>query len=77
MRIETSSDYVKFYLSLKMGDSVSLSSFVNNERMVLKGKLQNKNTNSERIEKGIEILNGLTDEINELGEKEVLEKYGR
>ncbi|MDH3192226.1 MAG: hypothetical protein OEM18_06025 [Nitrosopumilus sp.] len=60
-----------------MGETVSLSSFINNEKRTLKGKLENKNLNKERISEGIEILNSLTKEINEMGEKEVLEKYGK
>lgn len=77
MGIESSSEYVKFFLSLEMGNSVTLSSFVNNEKMVLKGKLENKNLDRNRIQKGIDILNELTKEINEIGEIKVVEKYGR
>jgi hypothetical protein len=76
MGIRTNSEYIKFYLSLDMEKTVSLSSFVNNEKRVLKGKLENKNLNKERVLDGIEILNNLTKEINEMGEREVLKKYG-
>lgn len=76
MGIESNSEYVKFFLSLEMGDDVTLSSFINNEKMILKGKLENKNLKKDRIQKGIEILNELTKEINEIGERKVLEKYG-
>ena len=58
-----------------MGENVPLLSFVNNERMVLKGKLEYKNLEREPIEKGIKILEELVKEINEFGEKAVLEKY--
>lgn len=75
MGIGTSSEYVKFYLSLDIGNHVNLLSFINNEKRILKGKLENKNLNKERILKGIEILNGLITEIDEIGEKEVIKKY--
>jgi len=52
-----------------------LLSFVNNERMVLKQKLEYKNLEKEPIQKGIEILENLVTEINEIGEKAVLEKF--
>ena len=77
MGISSSSDYVKFFLSLNMGDGVSLISFVNNEKMVIKSKLDNKNMNRERLLKGLEILDGIAEEINTIGEKGVLEKYGK
>jgi len=77
MGISSSSDYVKFFLSLNMGDGVSLISFVNNEKMVIKSKLDNKNMNKERLLKGLEILDGIAEEINQIGEKGVLEKYGK
>ena len=57
------------------GKKVSLLSFVNNERMVLKQKLENKINKKEPIKKGINILEGLISEIAENGEIEVLEKY--
>jgi hypothetical protein len=52
-----------------------LLSFVNNERMVLKQKLQNKINEKEPIKKGIIILEGLIKEISENKELVVLEKY--
>ena len=58
-----------------MGENVPLLSFVNNERMVLKQKLEYKNLEKEPIKKGIEILEELVKEINEMGERKVLEKY--
>jgi len=58
-----------------MGDGVNLLRFVNDEKRILKLKLENKNTKKELIRKGIGILEGLAKEINEVGEKEVLTKY--
>ena len=77
MGIRTKEDYVKFFLDLDMGDSVSLLSFANNEKMVLKHKLQNKEIKKEHINEGIKILDHLISEINELGQRSVLEKYGQ
>lgn len=76
MGITTKGDYIKFYLNLNMGKDVSLISFINNEKTVLKAKLENKNLNKERIQSGITILNELTKEIESAGENGVLEKYG-
>lgn len=77
MGILTASDYVKFFLNLQMGDKVSLLSFINNEKRILKGKLENKNLKKKRMLEGIEILDGLTKEISQVGEREVLERYGK
>ena len=38
MGIRTVSDYVKFYMGLNMQDSISLSSFAYNEKLVLNNK---------------------------------------
>lgn len=75
MGIRTGTDYVRFYLNLEMKD-VSLISFVNNEKMVLKSKMENKNLNKERLREGIAILEQLSQEISQIGEKGVLERYG-
>lgn len=75
MGIQTASEYVDFFINLHMGENVSLLSFVNNEKLVLKQKLENKNIEKEPIKKGIEILEKLVKEINEIGEKAVLERY--
>ncbi len=75
MGIQSIAEYVDFFTNLNMGENVSLLSFVNNEKMVLKQKLENKNLEKESIKKGIEILEELVKEINEIGEKAVLEKY--
>ena len=75
MGIESPSEYVDFFINLNMGENVSLLSFVNNEKLVLKQKLEYKNLEKEPIKKGIEILENLVNEINEIGEKAVVEKY--
>ncbi len=75
MGIQSTTEYVDFFINLNMGENVSLLSFVNNEKLVLKLKLEHKNLEKEPIRKGIEILEGLVKEINEIGEKAVLEKY--
>jgi hypothetical protein len=75
MGIQSTIDYVDFFINLNMGEKVSLLSFVNNEKIVLKQKLEHKNLEKDPIKKGVEILEGLVREINEIGEKAVLEKY--
>jgi len=75
MGIRTISDYVEFFINLDMGNSVSFLSFVNNEKFVLKHKLQNKEIKKESILEGLKILDDLTSEIQLTGEKMVLEKY--
>jgi len=75
MAIKTTTEYVDFFINLNMGEKVSLLSFVNNERMVLKLKLKNKIMEKEPIKKGIVILEGLIKEIADDGELTVLKKY--
>jgi len=75
MGITTIHDYVQFFINLEMGNSVSLQSFVNNEKLVLKHKLQSKQIKKEPIIEGIKILDELTSEIQTIGEERVLEKY--
>ncbi len=75
MGIKSTLEYVDFFINLNMGENVSLLSFVNNEKLVLKQKLEHKNLEKEPIKKGIEILEQLVREINVIGEKAVLEKY--
>jgi len=77
MGIRTISDYVNFFIDLNMGSSASLTSFVNNEKLVLKHKLQNKEIKNEIILEGLKILDDLSLEIKKSGEKTVLEKYQR
>jgi hypothetical protein len=75
MGIRTITDYVEFFINLDMGSSVSFLSFVNNEKLTLKHKLQNKEIKREHILDGLKILEELTFEIQTIGEKSVLEKY--
>jgi hypothetical protein len=75
MTIKTTTEYVDFFINLNMGEKVSLLSFVNNERMVLKLKLKNKIIEKDPIKKGIIILEGLIKEIADDGELTVLKKY--
>jgi len=75
MGIESAFEYVDFFINLNMGEDVSLLSFVNNEKRVLKQNLEHKNLEKEPIKKGVEILEELVREINDIGEKAVLEKY--
>jgi len=75
MAIKSTEEYIDFFIILNMGKNVPLLSFVNNERRVLKQKLEYRNLEKEPIEKGIKILEDLVIEINEIGEKAVLEKY--
>jgi len=75
MGIQSALEYVDFFINLNMDEKVSLLSFVNNEKIVLKQKLEYKKLEKEPIKKGVEILEELVREINEIGEKAVLEKY--
>ena len=75
MGINSTSEYIRFFLNLNMGNSVTLISFVNNEKITLKQKLEYKNLEKEPIKQGIAILEGIVNEINDIGEKAVLEKY--
>ncbi|MCV0429967.1 hypothetical protein [Nitrosopumilus sp.] len=75
MAIRSTEEYIDFFINLNMGENVPLLSFVNNEKMILKQKLEYKNLEKEPIRKGIEILENLITEINKNGEKIVLEKY--
>ncbi|MBI2128534.1 MAG: hypothetical protein HYU00_05835 [Nitrosarchaeum sp.] len=75
MGIKTTRDYVKFYINLDMEDSVSFLSFINNEKMVLKHKLENVKLDKSPILNGIKILEELVDEIKTNGEKAILERY--
>ncbi|MCV0392146.1 MAG: hypothetical protein K5790_02500 [Nitrosopumilus sp.] len=75
MGIKSVDEYVDFFIKLNMGSNVSLLSFINNEKLVLKQKLEYKNLEKEPIKNGIKYLEQLVREINEIGEKAVLEKY--
>ena len=75
MGISSISDYTQFFINLDMGNSVSFLSFVNNEKLVLKHKLKNKQIKKDSILEGIKILDILISEIQSSGEERVLEKY--
>lgn len=77
MGIKIINDYVKFYINLEMQDSVSFLSFIYNEKMVLKQKLENKNLEKEPIRNGIKILEELIEELKKDEESKVLEKYNK
>ncbi|MDE1843374.1 MAG: hypothetical protein KGH95_06975 [Thaumarchaeota archaeon] len=77
MGIKTLSDYVKFYVGLNMQSSISLSSFVYNEKLVLKNKLDQGKVKREHLIEGLKILDELLLEIKATGEKAVLEKYSK
>ena len=75
MGIQSASEYVDFFINLNMGEEISLLSFVINEKLTLKHKLDYKDLDKGPIKKGIEILEKLIEEINNVGEKKVLERY--
>ena len=75
MGIRTKSDYVNFFIDLNMGSTASLTNFLNNEKIVLNHKLQNKEIKQDIILEGINILEELIKEIKEKGEISILEKY--
>jgi hypothetical protein len=75
MVIKSTEEYIDFFVNLNMGEDVPLLSFVNNERMVLKGKLEHKEIEKAPIMNGIKILEGLVIEISESGQETVLRKY--
>ena len=75
MGIQSAEEYIDFFINLNMGENVPLLSFVNNEKLVLKQKLEYKNLEKEPIKKGIEILETLVKEINEVGQDAVIQKY--
>lgn len=77
MGIKTTSDYVKFYINLDIQGRVNLLSFIHNEKMVLKQKLENKKIDKEPIINGIKILEELIEELKKDGESKVLEKYSK
>ena len=75
MGIRTVSEYVQFYVGLNMKNSISLSSFVYNEKLVMTNKLENNPSKKEQILQGLKILDELLVEIRAIGESTVLEKY--
>ncbi len=75
MGIRTVSDYVKFYVGLNMQDSISLSSFAYNEKLVLKNKTATGKMTKELIQQSVALLDELLGEIQNIGEQAVMEKY--
>lgn len=77
MSIRTVSDYVKFYVNLNMQDSISLSNFAYNEKLVLKNKTASGKLTKELISQSLTLLDDLLTEIRDIGEQAVLEKYAK
>lgn len=77
MGIRTVSDYVKFYVGLNMQDSISLSSFAYNEKLVLKNKTATGKMTKELIQQSLVLLDELLGEIQSIGEQAVMEKYAK
>jgi len=75
MGIQSRTEYVNFFINLNMGEGTNLLNFLNNEKRILKLKLENKSIKKEPLKNGIKILEELVKEINDHGEKSVLEKY--
>ncbi len=75
MGIQSASEYVNFFINLNMGTGTNLLNFLNNEKRILKLKLENKSIAKEPLKNGIKILEGLVKEINDDGENNVLKKY--
>ena len=75
MGIKTVSDYVQFYVGLNMQNSINLSSFVYNEKLVMTNKLENSSLKKEQILQGLQILDELLAEIQSIGEQAVMKKY--
>ena len=66
---------MKFYKDLEMQENVSFLSFINNEKRVLKQKMENKSADKDSISNGIKILEKLQEEVKNTNENTVLEKY--
>lgn len=77
MGIRTISEYVQFYIGLNMQNSISLSSFAYNEKLVMTNKLEKGSLKKEQIVHGLQILDELLAEIRNNGEKAVMEKYNK
>ena len=75
MGIQSASEYVNFFINLNMGKDANLLNFLNNEKRILKLKLENKSIPKEPLKNGIVILEGVVKEINDNGENNVLKKY--
>jgi hypothetical protein len=77
MGIRTVSEYVQFYVGLNMQKSISLSSFVYNEKLVMTNKLENSSLKKDQIIQGLKILDEILAEIRSVGERTVIEKYAK
>ena len=77
MGIKTVSEYVQFYVGLNMQNSISLSSFAYNEKLVMTNKLENSSLKNEQIIQGLQILDELLAEIQSIGEQAVMKKYAK
>ena len=77
MGIRTIAEYVQFYIGLNMKNSISLSSFVYNEKLVMTNKLEKSSLKREQITQGLKILDELLAEIRSMGENAVMEKYDK
>ena len=75
MGIQSRTEYVNFFINLNMGEGTNLLNFLNNEKRILKLKLENKSIKKEPLKNGIKMLEELVKEINDHGEKSVLKKY--
>ena len=60
-----------------MQNSISLSSFAYNEKLVMTNKLEKNSLKKEQIIQGLQILDELLAEIRNKGEKAVMEKYSK
>ena len=60
-----------------MKNSISLSSFVYNEKLVMTNKLEKSSLKREQITQGLKILDELLAEIRSMGENAVMEKYDK
>lgn len=60
-----------------MQDSISLSSFAYNEKLVLKNKTASGKLTKELILQSLSLLDDLLTEIQNVGEQAVIEKYIR
>lgn len=77
MGIRTVSEYVQFYVGLNMQKSISLSSFVYNEKLVMTNKLENSSLKKDQIIQGLKILDEILAEIRSVGERAVIEKHAK
>ncbi|HET7337220.1 MAG TPA: hypothetical protein VFJ23_04940 [Candidatus Nitrosotalea sp.] len=60
-----------------MQDSISLSSFAYNEKLVLKNKTATGKMTKELIQQSLALLDELLGEIQNIGEQAVMEKYAK